>query len=165
MCTVTRSFEEMTVEDLRRYPVWEFYSDEEDQRVRPVEALPVKDLSCRILGTEVVLNNGSRVWAVLSNIELNNRLSTRHFITISLERDGKWFCLARYMDSGRTRFGPSQLADFLGLTVGEVFPIRYDISTVAIGDPVCTQGSIPVEPTEKLADSELTILAVRGRLD
>jgi hypothetical protein len=46
------------------------------------------------------------------------------------------------------------LAGFLGLHVEEVFPIRYDISGVAVGLDEVVRGEIPAEPAERLTGEE-----------
>jgi hypothetical protein len=46
------------------------------------------------------------------------------------------------------------------MQVSDVFPIKYDLSQVAIGDPDVVRGAVLAEPSERLSRSELIALAV-----
>jgi hypothetical protein len=63
----------------------------------------VESLDNRIVGIQVRLANGSRVWASVGNFDVANPRLTRHILDISIERNGEWFPLARYFDSGFAR--------------------------------------------------------------
>jgi hypothetical protein len=69
---------------------------------------------------------------------------------------------ARYFDIDRDRSGPGQLAGLLSLPVADVFPIRYDLSGVAVGHPEVVRGSIDAEPSVRLTHSERMAL-ILGR--
>ena len=155
----------ITIDDFRRWPVWEYVPEDEGDEplLRQVAKLPVHDLSNRIVGTRVVLSNGTGHWGMLGNITLNDKRSTEQFLTLSIEHNSKWFDLARYHDVDYTRRGPPQLAQFLGLETDAIFPIAYDISALAHGLPAIVKGAIPVHPSETLSQDELISLAVRGR--
>lgn len=150
--------DELCVEDFRTFPVWEFTdSHEEDMdetAVQPVEPLPVTDLASRIVGTEVVLANGRRVWAMIGNIDVADPRKTEQFLTISLERDGRWFHVANYAAFDFSERGPERAAEFLGLAVDDVFPIAYDLREFAIGETSSLRGQIPKEPRERLTLEE-----------
>ncbi len=152
---------ELTVEDLTRYPVWEFeleYESEDGQDetwVKPVKELPVTDLSHRVVGIPIRFAGGTTGYALLGNIDLRHLRKTRQFLTCSLlSRDNDWFHLARYHDSDYARNGPQALARHVNLSLEEVFPITYDISTFARGLDAVVRGSIPAEPVERLTDDE-----------
>ena len=150
--------EELTLRDVQEHPVWEFISDEgvsPDTAVRPVPNHPVRDLKGRLLGTQVRLRNGTYHWAILSNISLDSLRETRHFLCVSIEKNGRWFHLARYHDVDYEERGPAGLAGFLGLSISEILPIEYDISALAVGDPSVLKGTIPREPEERLSLDEL----------
>src|SRR5262249_59029714 len=85
---------------------------------------------------------------------------TTHFLTLSVERDGRWFHVARYHDFDYEERAPEKLAAFLGLAVNEVFPITYDLRPYANGDPRALHGMIPEAPAEKLTRAEIIALAV-----
>ena len=155
--------ESLTVEDLIAHPVWMFTgSDRKGETVvRPVGRLPVTSLSGKILGTTVTLANGSDVWALLGNIDQNNARLSEHYLTISIERAGRWFHLARYFDVDYARRGPEALATFLSLPPEQLFPITYDVRNyVSGGDPAALCGAIPRLPRKRLSIEELAALAV-----
>jgi hypothetical protein len=157
----------LEVQDLQRFPVWEYLLSEgegqDETVVVPVGALPVGDLTNRLVGTEVRLNNGRYCWALLENVDLRSARATRHFLSVSLAREGQWFSLARYHDVDYEQRGPQELAGFLDLSRGDVFPISYDISAFSEGDPDVVQGQIPDHPEEKLSEDELIELALDSR--
>ena len=152
-----KKVEELTPADLAAFPVWEF-GDEDgplgDTAVHPVELLPVDDLSCRIVGTEVVLSNGQRYCASLGNVDLTDYKWTQNFLVLSVWAPGGWYHLARYRDPDFERRGPSGLAAFLGLSVEQVFPISYDISKVCIGDPSVIVGQIPQVLSDLISEED-----------
>ena len=94
--------ESLTVADFRAHPVWEWLNDDEigDTMMQPVEELPVESLDNRLIGAQVRLANGSRVWALIGNFDAANPRATQHFLTLSIERSSKRFHLARYHDIG-----------------------------------------------------------------
>jgi hypothetical protein len=161
-----KDISDLTVADLAIHPVWEFVchrssgAEEEDTLMAPVEAIPVETLNNRIVGTRLVLHNGTTCWAILGNIHLKNKLSTQHFMTVSIESNGQWFDLARYHDVDFHRRGPQQLAAFLKLRESDVFPIKYDISAIAEGPPDITTGEILPTVREVLSPEALIELAL-----
>lgn len=85
--------------DVRRYPVWEFVEDDptSDTLVTPVsEPLPLKHLDGRLVCTEVILADGHRVPAIMSNIRPRHAVITRHFVTLTVLVGGKHYHLSRY---------------------------------------------------------------------
>ena len=97
--------ESLTVADLEAHPVWEYLNDDEigETMVQPVEKLPVESLDDRLVGSQVRLANGSRVWALIGNFNVTNPRDTQHFLTLSIEHGGKWFYLARWADNRHRR--------------------------------------------------------------
>lgn len=158
---VAKRVDALTVEDLAADPVWRYSpAQTDDLLVRPVKRLPVKSLVGKIVGTPVRLANDSEVWAILGNIDTTNMRLTAHFLTVSVERDGKWFHLARYHDPDFRSRGPLQLARFLRLRPEEVFPISYDVRRYVARKPRALAGTIPLEPPERLSREEVIALAV-----
>jgi hypothetical protein len=103
-----------------------------------------------LVGTQVSLANESLAWALLGNVTLDNPRLTRHFITVSVTRAGHWFHLARYHDWDYEKRGPLALSEFLHLPKGQIFPIRYDISSCCAGDPEALSGTIEESPKGSL---------------
>jgi len=152
----------LTVEDLRQHSIWQYVHGRlgGEITVRPFKARPLSNLTGKLVGTEVSLANGASVWALIGNVDAANLRVTTHFIAISLEREGRWFHLARYHDFDVAERGPQQLAAFLGLRVEDVFPIAYDLLAYAKGDPRALKGSVPVKPDEVLTRDQIIALAV-----
>jgi hypothetical protein len=152
--------ESLTVADFRDHPVWEYLNDDEigETMVQPVEKLPVESLDNRLVGTQVRLANGLQVWGLFGNFDVTNPRATQHFLTLSIERGGKWFYLARYHDIGFPAEGPEALARFLGLHVDDVFPISVDARRYVRGDPKALTAIVLKEPREKLTRAELWAL-------
>ena len=149
--------ESLTVADLQAHPVWEWLNDDEigDTMMQPVEELPVESLDNRLVGTQIRLANGSQVWALIGNFDVSNPRSTQHFLTLSIEHDGKRFHLARYHDVDFAARSPEALARFLGLRVDDVFPISVDVRRYVRGDPKALTPIVLKEPQERLTREEL----------
>jgi len=165
MSSSIRSVTSLRPTDLVVNPVWEFVSrDEPDETyIHPVAELPADSLDNRIVGAEVELANGSRAWALLGNIVLNDVRQTRHFLTVSVFVRDEWFHLARYHDIDHEERGPAKLARALELTLDEVFPIKYDIGTWVSGAAADTvRGTLHAVPLERLSRADLIKLAVSG---
>jgi hypothetical protein len=115
----------------------------------------VTDLSNRVVGIPVKFACGTTVFALLGNIELQHLRKTQQFLEISLHiADDDWFSLGRYYHVDYHRHGPEALAQYVNLSLDEIFPITYDISAVARGIEAVVKGSIPLEPAERLTDDE-----------
>jgi hypothetical protein len=165
--TDPRPVDALTPTDLARAPVWEFVDDDsqpDETYVRLVSELPVESLDGRVAATEVTLRNGRRLWTTVGNVDLRGARSTHHFLKLSLYIDDAWFHLARYHDFDVAERGPVALARRLGLQLSDVFPIKYDLSQVAMGDPDVVRGAVLAEPSERLSRAQLVALAVDGTM-
>jgi hypothetical protein len=153
--------EDLSVADLKRYPVWEYLNDDEigETAVRPVKELPAKSLSCSVVGTQIQLANHALVWALIGNVDSNDPRRTQQFLVLSVFQE-RWFHLARYFDFDFNERGPHGLADFLRLPVNDVFPITYDLRPFSIGERAALTGTIEIEPQERLTRSELLALSL-----
>ena len=152
----------LQVSDLQANPVWQFVGNDlpNETYVRPVTRIPVGKLMGKIVGTQVLLANGARVWALIANIQPDNPRFTEHFVNLSFERNSQWFHLARYHDFDYVEHGPGALAEFLGLRVEDVFPVSYDIRPYASGDPSALAGKVWKDPQERLSRAEIIAMAV-----
>ncbi len=156
---IAKPLADLVPDDLARFPVWEFdlggetLSGRDETWVVPVPDLPVAWLSNRVVGVALRLG-GRELVGVLGTIDLHDPVTTREFAVLSMWRGEAWFHLARYFDIDRERRGPKQLAEFLGLTVSEVFPVRYDLSGIAVGHPEVVRGKIDAEPEVQLSASQ-----------
>ena len=149
-------------DDLKAHPIWRFVeSDEPDEAyVLPVAAKRVSRFTGKIVGAKVTLADGSQAWGMFSNVDPDNPELTEHFISLSLFVAGRWFHLARYHDPDAGRRGPRALAAALSRSVGEVFPIRYDLRPFMRNAPECLQGTIRRSPHQRLTRAQIIGLAV-----
>jgi len=154
-----RKIETLTVDDLMEHPVWR-YRGTEGTAVEPVSRVPCTNLDGKHVGTQVALADGTTVWALLGNIDTTNPEFSKHFLTISVERNGKWFHLARYHDFDYKSRGPVQLSRFLRKTVDEIFPITFDVRSIFKGESPALRGQIEKEPSERLTREEIIRMAV-----
>jgi len=149
-----KSLSELSVADFEQFPVWEHVYDEEEYPDEtwgiPVTELPVDTLEGRIIGVQIELNNAEQHWAGIGNIDLQDERRTEHLLSISVEKDGVFFPLARYFDVDYDTCGPRQLAESLRLPINAVFPISYDFSHLVRNARISTKREVPQEPAEKL---------------
>jgi hypothetical protein len=152
----------LLVADLQAHPLWQYTNREgaDETFVRPVKRVPSANLSGKVVGAQVVLACGRRVWALIGNVDATNARLTEHFLTLSVERNGRWFMLARYHDLDYAENGPAALSHFLGIPIDDVFPIAYDIQRYAQGDAAALAGQIRREPRERLSRAEIIGMAV-----
>jgi hypothetical protein len=157
-----KSVDSLRVLDLQAHAVWQYANREgsDETAVRPVKHVPVANLTGKVVGTQVQLANGEHVWALIGNVDASNPRLTEHFLTLSIERDGRWFTLSRYHDLDYAENGPEALATLFGLPVEDVFPISYDIRKYAKGDAAALSGQIRKEPRERLSRAEIIAMAV-----
>jgi hypothetical protein len=149
--------------DFQEFPIWTFEgSGNEDVLLRPVTKWPVTDLGGSVAGAEVTLANGSKVFATFGNVFPDDPRATRHLLALSVALpNGKWFNLARYFEPTVRIFGPTHLAQALGLPVEAVFPISYDLRALIVGKEEALQGTILAEPQERLTLKEVRNLRRR----
>ncbi len=112
------------------------------------------------MGSRVRLANASYVWALIGNLDVQNAQMNEHFVTLSIEQNGKWFHLARYHDIDYHDHGPDALAKFLGLPVDDIFPIHDDVREHAKGDPKALAASVLKDPRMRLSRAEIIAKAV-----
>jgi hypothetical protein len=143
-------------------PIWRYFEGASGAEIwaEPTGERTTEELSFKLIAVRVGLANGEQRWALLSNLSLNSALSNQHFLTVSVERDGRWFPLARYHDASWARHGPSGLADFLSLPLENVFPLHYNASPFVRGATVPLSGTIESEPLTRLTQRELIDLAI-----
>jgi len=154
--------EALRVEDIEVTPVWEYVNDDQlgETAVLPVKDLPVDNLAGKVIGTKIKMANGDSLWALVGNVDERNQALNEQFLTISVERDGHWFPLARYHDSDYKKRGPLALAEFLGLNLEQVFPISYDLRQYVSGEPSILASEILKEPRTKLTGDQLIAMAL-----
>jgi hypothetical protein len=160
---VRKPFEKLSIRDLHLNPVWEIVTDSDDNGellVEPITNLPINDLANRIIGSDLTLANGEKRFGLLGNVQLQNEKANYHFLTVSFKLQTRWFTLARYFDPDYVDNGPMELAKKLKMPLSAIFPMRYDISSLAIGKPAALRGEIPEIPKKRLSSEEVVDLAV-----
>jgi hypothetical protein len=152
-------------DDLKVHPIWRFVSDDEPDEtyVLPAGARRVTRLTGKIVGVEVTLADGSRRWALFSNVDRDSPELTEHFITLSLFIAGRWFHLARYHDVDAREHGPRALAAALRRPISKVFPIRYNLRAFLRNAPPWLEGAIRRSPRQRLSRAQIIALAVPKR--
>ena len=161
MSSCEKRIEDVGVSDLERHPIWRYREDADGNAVAsPVLHMPVSDLGSCLIGARSELAGGACVWVMLGNVTLNNPVRTEQFLGARFERDGEWFELARYFDADYEDRGPVQLSQFLGLSLDEIFPVRYDLSRFVVGHPSVVRGVIEKEPQVRLSQDEIIRLCI-----
>ena len=158
-----KQINELSISDIERFPVWKFANLDDkygEFSIYPVRT-PVNNLKGCVVGTRIRLVTGLEIWSLIGNIDVSNPRLTHHFLSLSVISDGIWFTMARYHDFDSNKRGPIALANFLGLSVDDVFPITYDISQFCVGESTSLTGLIEKETREKLTRAELIALAVQ----
>lgn len=149
---------DLTKEDFEANPVWEFVDNHKmsDTLMSPVKRLPVATLSNRVIGCEIELASGSKIWGILSNIDLADPRRNELFVSLIFLKGRRRFILARHVDVLRSRLGPAALAKFLMIPLRDIFPIKYDISAFCEGHPECLLGEIEQKPRHAMSLDEMS---------
>ncbi len=151
----------LTADDFKAHPVWRFTGQHEylgsdgELVVEPVLDLPVQTLEGCFVGTELILANQRRVLGELHGIKLHNLRLTRLVLNFIVHLNNRSFLFRRLASKVS---GPEQLSSFLDLPLSEIFPIRYDITEYAVGDPGVVRGEIQLEVLELLSRADLNKL-------
>jgi hypothetical protein len=156
-----KSLPSLTVADISKHPLWRFTNNDEDElEVESLTTPPVGDLSGVIAGIQVKLADGTQRWALLQGISRDGQPVNEHFLSITMERGGKWFPLARYHDVAIETYGPIALARFLEKPAECIFPIHYDLRHVleSISDQLV--GTVHLEPKQRLTREEIIASAL-----
>ena len=152
---------DISVDDLSKYPVWNQldFDEQGEMLVSPEIALPTI-LSWRMLvAIQVELASSEKIWALMGNISPAGEDAFENLIKISFRLGEKWFHLARHFDPEYPRLGPEALARAVGLSLSDVFPIRYDIRPYFIDAPHYFSGALQIHPRTKLTREQMRQLA------
>ena len=133
-----------SVADFDNHPVWIEYNL---GSYEPAPDLPVSDLESGHVACDLVLANGDMMRGIISGIHLNNPELTNVTARLILIKNGDMFGYRKeILEPHRS----SMLQEFLSLSPREIFPIRYDISEIAIGHPDAVRGIISASYPEEL---------------
>lgn len=157
-----KSVTELTPEDLTQFPLWRFVNCDlaDDTAVEPLPTHEVGSLADLLIGTQVRLANGSSWLALIGNIDHLNPATIEHFLTLSVWNRKSWLHLARYHDFAHETEGPPGFCAALGLSIDEVFPIRYDLRQHVADKASVLCGEIPTQPRTRLSRAELISMSV-----
>ena len=136
-----------SVGDFEKHPIW---IERDLGTYTPALDLPVDDLESGYVGCNLLLANGSMIRGVISGIYLNDPELTEVTSTLTLIKNGEMF---GYRKGLLEPYRSSMIQEFLSLSLNEIFPIRYDISEIAIGHPDAVRGVINAAYPEQLQDS------------
>jgi hypothetical protein len=138
----SRPLEEISFQELLDVGVWEYdldeedYTDEQDETwLRPTLEVPVDDSFFGVFAVPVRLGNGQQIPAVLHCIDLREPTKDNTAAGLTVEKDEIRCC---------DEF--DVMAQFLGLSMDDVFPITYDLSAYAIGHSEAVRGVINRPP-------------------
>jgi hypothetical protein len=155
----------LTEQDFVSHPLWRYLNDDSlgELIVESVDEWPVPDLSGFVVGASVILKSGKICTAVFSNVDVSSSERNSHFLALSIWNNRRRFHLARYHDRAQEKFGPQALANLLGLSVDDVFPIKYDLTQFVLNANASVLiNEVPLEPKNRLTRREIISLAVEG---
>jgi hypothetical protein len=157
-----KCFHDLTVADVTNYPIWRFTNanPDDDHEIETVNEHSFRNLSGLIIASEVEFGDSSKHLALHQNVSLGGQKVNDHFLSLTVNRDGDWFPLARYHDVSIEKYGPRHLADFMGKAVSDVFPIKYDLREVLNSDSARLVGFVRETPLSPLTDDELISLSL-----
>ncbi|KQU73430.1 MULTISPECIES: hypothetical protein [unclassified Rhizobacter] len=156
----------LTLAQVAQHPLWKFVPAPKPDRVAwvaPDAACRPATLKNRVVATELQLADGTRLGALLENIDVDLPEFTRHWLVVHLRVDARWWRLARYHDADAAKRSPQVLAERLRKPVNAVFPMRYDVSAVCATDSLALAGVIEAEPPVRLKRAEIIRMAVPVR--
>lgn len=154
---------ELNTRDFLDSPVWRYSDDEFGELVvEPIGSYPVQTLENSVVGVRATFANGLKLWVLFANFDLNDVKKNRHFLSVTFFDDEEQiYTFPRYFDVGFDSAIQTELSDILQMGVEDIFPISYDLTSIASGDPSILLGSFRLVPeTERLTETELIELAV-----
>ncbi len=159
-----KTFTELSVNDISKYPIWRFTNShpEDELEIESVTGRVFHNLKGLIISSKVTFSDGSTHLALFQNVSLAGQKVNDHFLSLSVERNGEWFPLAQYHNPAIEKYGPLHLAAFMGKTVDDVFPIKYDLREVLNSNSPRLVGIVCAEPPIRLTDEEIISLALEG---
>lgn len=151
------SFPELSASDISKHPIWRFTNNDlvDELEIESVDRRVFRNLDGLIISSNVTFSDGSIHLALFQNVSLTDPEMNDHFLSLTVERNGKWFPLACYHNPAIEKWGPLQLAAFMGKTVEEIFPIHYDLRDVLNSDSPTLVGIVRAEPLVRLTEDEI----------
>ena len=78
---LVKAIQDLTIADLVAFPVWQYANSDtgDETAVLPVDDIPVRNLTGRVVSAKGRLANGRGVWSLVGNVESGNPRLTHHF--------------------------------------------------------------------------------------
>ena len=134
----------VSIADFENHPVW---IERDLGKYTPLEDLPANDLESCFVACNLLLANNDEIRGVLSGIYLNNPELTRITIGLIIIKNGQMF---GYRKDLLEPYKSEMVSEFLSLSMSSIFPIRYDLSELAIGHPEVIRGTIDASYPEEM---------------
>jgi len=143
---VRKQVYELTLDDLAKFPVWEFRLDEKDEKgqdestVRPYAASGPLDPADRMFVVRAVftLADGATMQGYLTPPARGDAsLGTLQPIIVTDRGQVRFWCGTAAPDSKRL----ARSYELLGKEAGRVFPVQFESEVALVGGPV--RGSVP----------------------
>lgn len=145
-----------SIKDFMRNPVW---VECEAGEYKPVSKLPVDSLDGCLVASELHLTNGDKYFGILGGIHLDDVVLTDLTINLIIVNHGKMFA---YRKSVLEPYRSNYVKEFLCLEICDIFPILYDISEYARGNPQVLRGLINSSYPEGMSrDEQIRIISER----
>ena len=99
----TKPIASLQISDLEKHPLWQFAIDDEagDTAVQSLKRLPVSTLAGKIVGRHgPVCQRRISGGGTVCNLDARNPEMNEHFLTLSIERNRRWFHLQREVPPG-----------------------------------------------------------------
>ena len=137
---------ELTLDDLSKFPVWEFRLDEDgavgqdEATVRPFKTSGPLDPADRmfVVRAAFTLADGSRMKGYFTPpVRGNDSIGTLQPIIVTKRGQVRFWCGTAVPDSKRL----AQSYEFLGKDAKRVFPLRFESEVELVGGPA--RGSVP----------------------
>lgn len=160
--SMRKNFNDLCVNDILEHPIWRFTNNnpQDELEIEAIDGSNLTDLGGVTLSSKVTFADGSSQLALFQNVSLAGQKVNDHFLSLTIEKDGEWFPLARYHDVAFDRHGPLQLSSFVGKKVQDVFPIEYDLREILKSHASRLVGVVHAEPPVRLTDEQLISLAL-----
>jgi len=156
---------DVSVDELSEVWLYQFVpSTSGEPMVVPVNTKKTDKFSGRLVACEVTFANESKHWALIEGLDLEAPEFSRHNREIRIfVRSHGWFHLAQYFDGEAIKQvrGETVLAEKLGLSLGEIFPIHFDVRNRSKTDSDCLHGFFEVNPKWGLPRAEVMALLVK----
>lgn len=158
-----KPLKEITPADLDEYKVWQ-YSPSKDGNtwLKPITSRKISKFSNKLVASQVKLANGSKLYALISGVDPETPIFSKHNRQLILYVNNEWFELAKYYASTDVKkiCGEDVLSKKLNMEIKDIFPIYFDVKDVTDVNSECLTGFFEVSPAWGLARGEIMEILV-----